>query len=68
MKEMIALYAINYIMDHTEDGRERVQSALSSEDIIMFANWADQYSLEGEAHLNAVLEIIVNKVNELKGI
>lgn len=68
MNELIALYALNFVLENTIDARDKVLSLLSGEDIELFANWAESTEDSGTDILDSILEIIVNKVNELKGI
>ena len=67
MNELIAMYALIYTVDNIVDGRDKVISVLTSEDIQLFADWAEKQTGTGEDIFNSVLEIIVNKVKELKG-
>jgi hypothetical protein len=68
MNELIAMYALNYTVDNTVDGRDKVLSVLTNEDIQLFADWVEKLEEDGEDIIDAILKIIVNKVNELKGI
>lgn len=68
MNELIALYALNFVIENTTDAKDKVFSVLSREDVELFADWAESTEDSGTDILDAILEIIVNKVNELKGI
>ena len=67
MNELIAMYALNYVIEKTTDGRSKALSLLTDADIELFADWAEKQTDTEEDIFNSVLEIIVNKVKELKG-
>ena len=66
MNELIAMYALGFVLESTEDGRERAIELLTDEEIDLFAQWSESQTISGDDIFEAFISVIKKKVVEIK--
>lgn len=66
MNELIAMYALSFVLESTEDGQERARELLTDEEIDLFAQWSESQTISGDDIFEAIISVIKKKVVEIK--